>query len=115
MPVLLGTLVIRRGPRVVLTRACWALLAGFAVPWLPWAAYIATGWPDFVGQMRFVAERRPPEHPRMPMNRQRHLNVVAVGLLSLVAAAAAQGGHFPWVERRDEFGARVARFLQTLK
>lgn len=24
-------------------------------------------------------------------------------------------GHFPWVERRDEFDARVARFLQTLK
>lgn len=24
-------------------------------------------------------------------------------------------GHFPWVERQDEFDARVARFLQTLK
>jgi 4-amino-4-deoxy-L-arabinose transferase-like glycosyltransferase len=33
------------------------IAGGFALTWLPWLAYIASGWSDFVGQMRFVSPR----------------------------------------------------------
>ena len=33
------------------------LLAGAIVAWLPWIVYIAGGWADFLGQMRFVSPR----------------------------------------------------------
>ena len=39
------------------TRAALLVLSGFALLWLPVLAYIASGWTDFVGQMRFVSER----------------------------------------------------------
>jgi 4-amino-4-deoxy-L-arabinose transferase-like glycosyltransferase len=38
-------------------RAVSLVLSGFALPWLPVLAYIASGWSDFLGQMRFVSER----------------------------------------------------------
>jgi hypothetical protein len=34
-----------------------AMLAGLAVTWVPWLVFIASGWSDYVGQMRFVAPR----------------------------------------------------------
>jgi 4-amino-4-deoxy-L-arabinose transferase-like glycosyltransferase len=50
-------LLIGRRWRVVSDSALWLLLAGIAITWLPWLAYIATGWSDYAGQMRFVSPR----------------------------------------------------------
>lgn len=57
LPVFLGLLVCgwqgaRRRPRMT-----WLVILGFLVTWLPWIAYIASGWEDYLGQMRFVASR----------------------------------------------------------
>ena len=50
-------LLIGRRSKVVSNSASWLLLAGIAITWLPWVAYIATGWSDYTGQMRFVSPR----------------------------------------------------------
>lgn len=50
-------LLYRRGWRLLLHAQLYMLIAGFAATWVPWIAYVAAGWPDFIGQMRFVAER----------------------------------------------------------
>ena len=57
LPVLVTMLVVARRSRLLSDASLWLLLAGFAITWLPWIAYIATGYSDFVGQMRFVAPR----------------------------------------------------------
>lgn len=134
LPVLLGTLVIRRGSRVVLTRAPWALVAGFAVPWLPWAAYIATGWSDFVGQMRFVAERLDVLNPsfylsnaidgggplsiRWGLRTIRELPLARVGTWVTLAGTPAAVGIMLWRTRwragNPEFGLAAAALAQTL-
>lgn len=36
------------------TRAMSLVMLGFLLTWLPWIAYIASGWDDYLGQMRFV-------------------------------------------------------------
>jgi 4-amino-4-deoxy-L-arabinose transferase-like glycosyltransferase len=50
-------LLIGRRSKVLLDSALSLLLAGVAITWLPWLAYIATGWSDYAGQMRFVSPR----------------------------------------------------------
>ena len=50
-------LLIARRSRVLSESALWLVLAGIAITWLPWLAYIATGWSDYAGQMRFVSPR----------------------------------------------------------
>ena len=50
-------ILIGRRSRVTSDSALWLLLAGIAITWLPWLAYIATGWSDYTGQMRFVSPR----------------------------------------------------------
>jgi hypothetical protein len=57
LPALATMLLIRRRSRLLSDPACWLLLAGVAITWLPWLAYIASGWSDFAGQMRFVSPR----------------------------------------------------------
>src|SRR6185503_17261609 len=55
LPLLVGLLIARHGRRA--HRDLIALAAGFAAPCLPWLAFIATGWTDFLGQMRMTAGR----------------------------------------------------------
>lgn len=50
-------LLIGRRSRVLSESALWLLLAGVGITWLPWLAYIATGWSDYAGQMVFVSPR----------------------------------------------------------
>jgi len=57
LPVFLGLLFCGWHGDVRRTHAAWLVLLGFLVTWLPWIAYIASGWDDYLGQMRFVAER----------------------------------------------------------
>jgi 4-amino-4-deoxy-L-arabinose transferase-like glycosyltransferase len=57
LPVFLLPLLRRRGWSGLGERPVWQLLAGCVAPWLPWAGYVASGWTDYVGQMRFVAPR----------------------------------------------------------
>jgi 4-amino-4-deoxy-L-arabinose transferase-like glycosyltransferase len=57
LPVFLGLLICGWHGGVRRTHAAWLVLLGFLVTWLPWIAYIGSGWNDYLGQMRFVAER----------------------------------------------------------
>ena len=57
LPVILLALLVQNGPRTLMTGAPWVMTAGVALTWIPWVAYIATGWEDFLGQMRFLSPR----------------------------------------------------------
>jgi hypothetical protein len=48
---------LRQGWRALHTRTLWCLVAGFIAAWVPWLTYVATGWQDYLGQMRAVAPR----------------------------------------------------------
>jgi 4-amino-4-deoxy-L-arabinose transferase-like glycosyltransferase len=56
--VVLGGLSLRRaGWHAFHTSDIWIAGLGFAVAVAPWILYILTGWTDYVGQMRTVADR----------------------------------------------------------
>jgi 4-amino-4-deoxy-L-arabinose transferase-like glycosyltransferase len=56
--VVLGGLCFWRGGRHAFrTSDIWLAGLGFAVAVAPWILYILTGWTDYVGQMRTVADR----------------------------------------------------------
>ncbi|HJZ75395.1 MAG TPA: glycosyltransferase family 39 protein [Vicinamibacterales bacterium] len=57
LPVFAGVLIVRHRWRVLRNGDLWLILVGFAGPWFFWVGYIATGWSDFVGQMRMDAAR----------------------------------------------------------
>ncbi|HMF96293.1 MAG TPA: glycosyltransferase family 39 protein [Vicinamibacterales bacterium] len=57
LPVFAVLLTVKRGSRFLDERGLWLILAGFAAPSFVWVAYIATGWSDFIGQMRTDAAR----------------------------------------------------------
>jgi 4-amino-4-deoxy-L-arabinose transferase-like glycosyltransferase len=44
--------------------APYLMLAGIGAVWLPWLLFIASGWEDFLGQSRFVADRLDVFNPR---------------------------------------------------
>jgi len=114
--VFAGLFMARHGVGVVRERAFAGLLAGFACPWVPWAAWVAIGWSDYLGQMRIDAARFDLLNPRFyvdnvlhadgPISLQwsvravRTLSLVRVGtwtmLLGLPAACAA----IAWDARR---------------
>jgi 4-amino-4-deoxy-L-arabinose transferase-like glycosyltransferase len=50
-------LVAAGGWRELAGRRLWTIVAGAALTWIPWALYVASGWNDYRGQMRFVAAR----------------------------------------------------------
>jgi 4-amino-4-deoxy-L-arabinose transferase-like glycosyltransferase len=47
----------RHGWRYWRRREPYLLLAGIGAAWLPWFLFIASGWQDFRGQARFMADR----------------------------------------------------------
>jgi 4-amino-4-deoxy-L-arabinose transferase-like glycosyltransferase len=57
LPLFLLATLAGRPQNVRRTQAALVMLCGFALPWLPWLAYIASGWSDFLGQFRFVSSR----------------------------------------------------------
>jgi 4-amino-4-deoxy-L-arabinose transferase-like glycosyltransferase len=57
LPALVAVLLVQHGLRAGRQPAIWLLVAGVALAWLPWLAYVASGWTDFRGQMRFVSPR----------------------------------------------------------
>lgn len=74
LPVFAGLLTVRRRWRVLHARDLWLMLAGFAVPWAFWVGYIATGWSDYVGQMRLDAGRFNLLDPRFYLDNILHGN-----------------------------------------
>lgn len=57
LPVFLGLLIGGWHGGVRRTHATGLVVLGFLATWLPWIAYIVSGWDDYRGQMRFVADR----------------------------------------------------------
>ena len=50
-------MIARHGRDVFRQNTIAPLFVGFACPWLPWVAFVASGWSDYVGQMRLVSAR----------------------------------------------------------
>jgi len=69
--------------------ACWVLL-GFAGTWVPWLVYIASGWEDYLGQMRFVSSRFDVFSPLFYVS-----NIQRDGPISVVWLADTLR-HLPW-------------------
>jgi hypothetical protein len=57
LPALGLVSIQRQGWPALRTRTLWWLVTGFIATWSPWLAYVATGWQDYLGQMRTVAPR----------------------------------------------------------
>jgi 4-amino-4-deoxy-L-arabinose transferase-like glycosyltransferase len=74
LPVFAGLLIVRRRWRVFSNADLWWVLAGFAAPWFLWMAYVATGWSDFVGQMRLDSARFDLLNPGFYINNALHEN-----------------------------------------
>jgi 4-amino-4-deoxy-L-arabinose transferase-like glycosyltransferase len=86
LPSLGLVLLWRRGWQNLLQPAPYLLLTGAALPWLPWLAFVASGWEDYLGQMRFVADRFDLLDPAFYLDNLRyelqrwHLDLLAGGL-----------------------------------
>jgi hypothetical protein len=63
---------LRQGRRFFTQPAPYLLLAGFGVIWIPWLMYVATGWPDFLGQLRIAADRFDVLNPRFYVDNLLH-------------------------------------------
>lgn len=50
-------IVTRRGLRTASDGSFWLMVLGFMAAWVPWILFISTGWTDYLGQMRTVADR----------------------------------------------------------
>lgn len=103
------------------------VLAGFALPWVPWLAYVASGWNDFLGQMRFVSPRFDllnasfylgnAVHSDGPMSVGWLVRVIGElpwqrpGAWSVVVGLPVAAAVLVWAPRHDEEGARLARRL----
>ncbi|MGH9173071.1 MAG: ArnT family glycosyltransferase, partial [Vicinamibacterales bacterium] len=57
LPVFFALLVSGWHGNVHRAQTTALVMLGFLITWLPWIAYIASGWEDYLGQMRFVAAR----------------------------------------------------------
>jgi 4-amino-4-deoxy-L-arabinose transferase-like glycosyltransferase len=57
LPALGLVLALRQGWNVVRHPAAYLMLIGTILAWIPWLAYVASDWTDFLGQQRLVADR----------------------------------------------------------
>jgi 4-amino-4-deoxy-L-arabinose transferase-like glycosyltransferase len=57
LPVFAGLMIARHGRDAFRQKMIAPLLVGFACPWLPWLAFVASGWSDYLGQLRLNSER----------------------------------------------------------
>src|SRR5262245_13674372 len=57
MPVFFAVMFARRGWRSAREGEVWSIVLGFLATWVPWAAFVATGWSDYLAQMRASADR----------------------------------------------------------
>lgn len=64
LPSFLLILLLRGGRGALRRGAPYLLVAGFALAWLPWTIYAASGWDDYLGQMAFLSPRFDVLNPR---------------------------------------------------
>jgi 4-amino-4-deoxy-L-arabinose transferase-like glycosyltransferase len=134
LPVVVGILIARHGSAVLRQRDLWLLLAGFACPWLPWTVYVATGWSDYLGQMRLDADRFDLLNPTFYVDNVLHgegpislewsvrtvraLSFVRFGTWTMLLAGPAALGTMVWEARRHArpaaFSLAVASLAQTV-
>jgi 4-amino-4-deoxy-L-arabinose transferase-like glycosyltransferase len=130
LPVFLGLLGWRHGRSLLRQRTLWLLLAGFACPWLPWAAYAASGWPDYLGQMRINAPRFDLLNPTFYVDNVLHgegpisldwsartvrsLSWVRVGTWTMLLAGPAAVVTMAWDARRHGRAAESALVIASL-
>lgn len=127
LPIVLASIGVdafRIGRRV---RPAALVLAGFVLPWVPWLAFVATGWDDFVGQMRFVSPRFDLLSPSFylgnaiyrdgPMSLRwifhavRDLEFDRVGAWTLIYGLPAATLALAWTARAKPDQTRLARWL----
>jgi len=133
LPIFIGCAIARHGRDLLRQRTLGLLLAGFAVPWLPWAVYVATGWSDYLGQMRIDAARFDLLNPTFYIDNTLHgegpislgwslrtvraLSLVRVGTWTMLLICPAAFVTMVWNARRHAGGAAsllaVASLAQT--
>ena len=57
LPVFVGLMLARHGRDAFRQKMIAPLLVGFVCPWLPWLAFVVSGWSDYLGQLRLNSER----------------------------------------------------------
>jgi 4-amino-4-deoxy-L-arabinose transferase-like glycosyltransferase len=134
LPVFVGLLIARHGSRVLRQRTLGLLLAGFACTWLPWGVYVATGWSDYLGQMRIDAARFDLLNPTFYRDNVLHgdgpisldwsvrtvrgLSLVRIGTWTMLLAGPAAFATMVWHARRHANSAAsslaVASLAQTV-
>ena len=132
LPILFGLLMVRRGRELLRERAGWLLLAGFALPWIPWAALIAAHWQDFAGQMRMAPGRFDLLDPRFYIDNTLHgdgplsigwtlrtlrgLPMVRIGAWTMAIGVPAALAVIAWTRRSispPAIALAIAALLQT--
>jgi 4-amino-4-deoxy-L-arabinose transferase-like glycosyltransferase len=130
LPVFVGLLLARHGGALVRQRALWLLLAGFACPWLPWAVYVASGWSDYLGQMRLDADRFDLLNPMFYVDNVLHgagpisldwsvrtvrgLSFVRVGTWTMLLGCPAALATMVWNARRHALPAALSLAVASL-
>jgi 4-amino-4-deoxy-L-arabinose transferase-like glycosyltransferase len=121
LPVFVGLLFARDRQGLWRQRPLWLLLAGFASAWVPWIMYIATGWSDYLGQMRPMADRFDLFTPRFYVNNVLHgdgpisiewlvrtvraLSLVRIGTWTMLLAGPPACATMVWEARHHAGGA----------
>jgi 4-amino-4-deoxy-L-arabinose transferase-like glycosyltransferase len=130
LPVFVGVLIARHGRRLLRQRTLGLLLAGFACPWVPWVVYVATGWSDYLGQMRMVAARFDLFNPTFYIDNVLHgdgpisldwsvrtvraVSLIRVGTWTMLLAVPAAFATMVWDARRQPRGALSSLALASL-
>lgn len=91
LPILCGLASCAKQRRFSRVYATGLVLLGFFLTWIPWLAYVASGWDDFRGQMRFVAARFDIFNPSFYLSNMLH----GGGPISLDWLLQTLGG-LPW-------------------
>ena len=121
LPVFVGLLLVRHRSGLWRQRTLWLLLVGFAGAWVPWVLYIATGWSDYLGQMRPMADRFDVFTPSFYVNNVLHgdgpislewsvrtvraLSFVRIGTWTMLLAGPAACATMIWEARHRPGGA----------
>ena len=119
LPLFAGLMISRHGRDVFRRKTIGPLVVGFVCPWLPWLAFVASGWSDYLGQMRLVSARFDVFNPSFwSVNTLRTLPFARVGIWTVLVGCPAACATMLLLARHRGRGAgyslAVAALAQTV-